>query len=71
MSYKVIARFENYNHTYDVHEHDKVYQAPHIGEIPYYVVREDGKQRGAFWDDENRAIEVAEEWAGNSGRRLS
>ena len=69
MSHETIASFRNEYHTYDVHKHEKTYLPPHIGENAYYVVRDDGKQRGAFWD-EDRAIEVAEEWAGHHAERL-
>ena len=70
MSHETIAVFQNEYHTYEVHKHDITYLPPNVGENPFYVVRDDGKQHGAFWD-EDRAIEDAEDWAGPDAERLS
>ena len=71
MPYTTIASFENESHTYEVHKQDIVLlQAPNAGENAYFVVRDDGQQHGAFWDDEDRAIEDAEDWAGPEAERL-
>ena len=69
MSFETIASFQNERHTYDVHKHETTYSPPHVGENAYYVVQDDDQQRGAFWD-EDRAIEVAEDWAGPDAERL-
>lgn len=66
MSYSVIAKFENEYHTYEVHKHPDPLGA---GDDSFYVVRDDHEQHGAY-HDEDRAIEVAEKWAGKDANRL-